>query len=109
MREYSIYTTYDSLRSHLYFQLIWDWTRNTRLLFETARDPDERYNLVNQNGVFLIRQTPQAHREVEALLVKLGVWAPRRVIVAPRGPRPAATSRSGIRLPPVRSRRTWGW
>ncbi|MCA8966524.1 MAG: hypothetical protein H6838_05480 [Planctomycetes bacterium] len=33
-----------------------------------------------QNGLFLIRQTPAAHREIDALLIKLGLRSPPRVL-----------------------------
>ncbi len=33
-----------------------------------------------QNGLFLIRQTPSAHREIDAMLIRLGLRSPPRVL-----------------------------
>lgn len=55
-----------------------------QLLRESIR-PDswdlDGVTLSNNNGLFLIRQTPQAHDEIELLLVKLGVKSPSRAFV----------------------------
>jgi hypothetical protein len=50
---------------------------------------DDTASLTNSNGLFVIRQTPQGHREVVALLIELGLWAPPRVVVR----RPASPTR----------------
>ncbi|HEX5051983.1 MAG TPA: hypothetical protein VFZ65_09440 [Planctomycetota bacterium] len=52
------------------------------LLRETVRpeswaSPD--VSLSNHGGLFLVRQTPAAHREIENLLAQLGLWTPRRI------------------------------
>jgi hypothetical protein len=48
--------------------------------------------IVNNKGLLLIRQTPQGHREVQRLLVQLGLWSPPRVIVqTPSPPRAPAS------------------
>jgi hypothetical protein len=39
--------------------------------------------IVDNRGLLLIRQTPQGHRDVQRLLVQLGLWSPPRVIVQP--------------------------
>lgn len=51
------------------------------LLRETVRPESwglDGIKLINQNGMFLIRQTPQAHDEIEFTLVKLGLKSPSR-------------------------------
>lgn len=85
------------------------------LLRENVR-PDtwdsERVSLVNQDGLFLIRQTPQAHRDIAILLSRIGLISAPRVITA-RPQRLAARSTlpspRTIRLPPVIKRRSFGW
>lgn len=51
------------------------------MLRETVR-PDswdlESVTLSNQNGLFLIRQTPQGHRDIAATMVKMGLMSPSR-------------------------------
>ena len=53
------------------------------LLRESVR-PDswsnEGVTLSNQNGLFLIRQTPQVHREIEVLLIRAGLRSPQRLL-----------------------------
>ena len=49
------------------------------LLQESVRPASwaiEGVSLTNQNGLFLIRQTPQVQREIRALFVRLGLVAP---------------------------------
>lgn len=41
--------------------------------------------LVNQNGLFLIRQTPQVHDEIEILLARAGLKAPSARLLRRRG------------------------
>lgn len=51
------------------------------LLRETVRPETwdlDGIKLINQNGMFLIRQTPQGHDEIEFTLVKLGLMSPSR-------------------------------
>jgi len=47
--------------------------------------------IVDNKGLLLIRQTPQGHREVQRLLVQLGLWSPPRAIALPAAspPKPA--------------------
>lgn len=51
------------------------------LLLETVRPESwalDGVKLSNHNGLFLIRQTPQGHDEIELTLVKLGLMSPGR-------------------------------
>ena len=69
------------------------------LLRETVRPDswaDERVSMSNQHGLFLIRQTPAAHREIRALLTKVGLRAPvRTVAIAPKKPVPQRRQQAG--------------
>jgi len=54
------------------------------LLRETVRPESwdlDGVKLINQNGLFLIRHTPQGHQDIEYTLVKLGLKAPSRRMV----------------------------
>ena len=53
------------------------------LLVENVRPESwarEGAGITNLDGLFLIRQTPQVHREIEAMLVRVGLVAPPRVV-----------------------------
>ena len=57
------------------------------LLRETVRPESwaaKRVSMSNHRGLFLIRQTPQVHREIETLLVRMGLRSPARLINRPR-------------------------
>ncbi|MGE3174565.1 MAG: hypothetical protein AB7O97_18180 [Planctomycetota bacterium] len=54
---------------------------------------DNGASLTNNNGLFVVRQTPDGHRQVEALLIELGLWERPRVLVR----RPAPPARSPAR------------
>jgi hypothetical protein len=48
----------------------------------------EGVSMTNLDGLFLIRQTPRVHREIETMLVRVGLVAPVRVVRAVPGSRP---------------------
>jgi hypothetical protein len=53
------------------------------LLVENVRPESwarQGVSITNLDGLFLIRQSPQVHREIEAMLVRIGLVAPPRVV-----------------------------
>lgn len=78
------------------------------LFRETVRPESwevEGVSLNVQNGIFLIRQTPAVHREIQKTLIKIGLWSPPRVRRIPaRSDTLHAASRRYPALPPQRYR-----
>jgi len=84
-------------------------------LVQSSVQPDswssDDVRLINQDGLFLIRQTPAAHAEIEKLLIQAGLWAPvtpRRVVRRPaaeRRPAERRVVRSSRAGKPARSRK----
>jgi len=58
-------------------------------LLRTAVRPEswerDGVKLINQNGLFLIRQSPQVHDEIELLLARVGLKSPSRRLLRRRG------------------------
>ncbi|MFN3244182.1 MAG: hypothetical protein ACE37K_21935 [Planctomycetota bacterium] len=58
-------------------------------LLRTSVRPDtwerDGVKLINQNGLFLIRQSPQVHDEIELLLFRVGLKSPSRRLLHRRG------------------------
>ncbi|MCK5942817.1 MAG: hypothetical protein KAI24_12650 [Planctomycetes bacterium] len=59
-----------------------------QLLRESVRPESwerDGVKLINQGGLFLIRQSPQVHDEIELLLARVGLMAPSRRLLRRRG------------------------